>query len=412
LSHAGKAWTTSKGLEMEVPGPMPKSIGDILPASILEHVRTTYEPVALDEAVVDPTWTDDPYITANRPRSVVCFPILRQLTIVGIFYLENNSGRGMFTPRRLALLEFLAHQAANSLEHAKLYAALARENTDRRRAEQVLRKSEERLRRLVETTDVIPWEFDGETNTFTFVGVQAEKRFGWPASFWTKPNFLKENVHPDDRVEAIAAFTRACADGKHPGVDFRIIAQDGQPYWLHMVVGLVEHENGQRFLSGFFFDITERKESEQTLRDKLKIIERQKNDIRALSTPLLDVSENIVAMPVFGELDDERAGRIMDVLLDTITKRNIRGAILDLTGVASIGNSTAEHIGRIVRAVELLGARAIVAGIRADVARAIVSLDVGLGRIETRASMKDALRVMMNGQGSRDIHRNQGGSSR
>ncbi len=412
LNHAGKAWTTSKGLEIEVPGPVPKSMGDILPASILEHVRTTYEPVTLDEAVVDATWTDDPYISANRPRSIVCFPILRQLTIVGMFYLENNSGRGMFTPRRLALLEFLAHQAANSLEHAKLYSALARENTERRRAEQVLRKSEERLRRLVETADVIPWEFDADTNTFTFVGAQAEKRFGWPATFWSRPNFLKENVHPDDRDKALATFARACADGKHPGLDFRVIAQDGQAHWLHMVIGLVEQENGQRFLSGFFFDITERKESERTLRDKLNIIERQKNDIRTLSTPLLDVSENIVAMPVLGELDEERARRIMDVLLDTITKRNIRGAILDLTGVASISNSTAEHIGRIVRAVELLGARAIVAGIRADVARAIVSLDVGLGRIETRASMKDALRMLMVGPGGRDLQKTSGRSSR
>lgn len=412
LSHAGKAWSTSKGLEIEVPGPVAKSIGDILPASILEHVRTTYEPVRLDEAVVDTTWTDDPYITSNRPRSVVCFPILRQLTIVGMFYLENNSGRGMFTPRRMALLEFLAHQAANSLEHAKLYAALARENTDRRRAEQVLRKSEERLRRLVETADVIPWEVDADTHTFTFVGAQAEKRFGWPASMWTKSNFLKDNVHPDDRSAAITAFTRACAEGKHPGLDFRLMSQDGHPIWLHMVIGLVEQENSQRFLSGFFFDITERKENERMLHDKLDIIERQKNDIRALSTPLLDVSENIVAMPVLGELDEERASRIMDVLLETITKRSIRGAILDLTGVASVSNATAEHIGRIVRAVELIGARAIVAGIRADVARALVSLDVGLGRIETRASMKDALRVMMVSARARDIAKAPGRSSR
>jgi GAF domain-containing protein/tetratricopeptide (TPR) repeat protein len=286
LNHAGKAVATSKGLEIEVPGPLVKSIGDILPASIIEHVRSTHESVCLDEAVADRTWADDPYIASNRPRSVVCFPIMRQSTIVGMFYLENNAARGIFTPRRLALLEFLANQAAISLEHAKLYADLARENTERRRAEQVLR-------------------------------------------------------------------------------------------------------------------------------DKIDIIERQKNNIRALSTPLLDVAEGIVAMPVLGELDEDRASRIMDVLLDTITKRNIRSAILDLTGVSSIGNATAEQIGRIVRAVELVGARAIVAGIRADVARAIISLDVGLGRIETRASMKDALRVLVqNAPTSQTVRKNQSRSSR
>jgi len=413
LNHAGKAVTNSKGLEVEVPGPAGQAIGDFLPLTIVDHVRTTHEPVCLDDAVVDRTWADDPYISANRPRSVVCFPIMRQSTIVGLFYLENNTGRGMFNPRRLALLEFLANQAAISLEHAKLYADLARENTDRRRAEQVVRRSEERLRRLVETADVIPWEIDAETNLFTFVGAQAEKRLGWPSSAWNKPNFLHECVHPDDRHETLNAFARAGSEGKHQGLDFRMIAMDGEIVWLHMVVGSVEQENGQRVISGFFFDITERKESEQTLRDKLEIIERQKNDIRALSTPLLDVSEGIVAMPVLGELDEDRASRIMDVLLETITRRTVRAAILDLTGVSSINNATAEQIGRIVKAVELVGARAIVAGIRADVARAIIALDVGLGQIETRASMKDALRVLMKPSAPQRITpKNQSGSSR
>ncbi len=395
LNHAGKAVTTSKGLEIEVPGPTVKSIGDILPASIIEHVRTTHEPVCLDEAVVDRTWADDPYIASNRPRSVVCFPIMRQSTMVGMFYLENNAARGIFTPRRLALLEFLANQAAISLEHAKLYADLARENTERRRAEQILRKSEERLRRLVEIADVIPWEIDADSASFTFLGAQAEKRLGWPASLWKNPNFLRDYLYPEDRDEALAAFARACVDGKHPGIDFRFLAENGDPIWFHMVIGSVEQENSQRILSGFFFDITERKQGEKTLRDKIEIIERQKDDIRALSTPLLDVSDGVVAMPVFGELDEDRASRIMDVLLETITKRNIRSAILDLTGVSSVSNVTAEQIGRIVRAVELVGARAIVAGIRANVARAIISLDVGLGHIETRATMKDALRVLV-----------------
>lgn len=413
LNHAGRAMTTSKGLDIEVPGPTGQSLEDCLPLRIIDHVRVTHESVCLDDAALDRTWADDPYISANRPRSIVCFPILRQSTIVGLLYLENNAARGMFTARRLALLEFLANQAAISLEHAKLYAEVARENTDRRRAEQVLRRSEERLRRLVETADVIPWEIDAETGIFTYVGAQAEKRLGWPFAAWNKPHFLKECVHPEDQQETLAAFTRTCSEGKHPGLDFRLLAMNGQAVWLHMVVGSVEQENGERVISGFFFDITERKESEQTLLDKLAIIERQKNDIRALSTPLLDVSEGIVAMPVLGELDEDRASRIMDVLLETITRRNVRGAILDLTGVSSINNATAEQIGRIVRAVELVGARAIVAGIRADVARAIVTLDVGLGQIETRASMKDALRVLVRPMSApRMATKNQSGSSR
>jgi anti-anti-sigma regulatory factor len=66
-------------------------------------------------------------------------------------------------------------------------------------------------------------------------------------------------------------------------------------------------------------------------------------------------------------------------------------AILDLTGVSAVDAATAEHLVRLVRAVELVGARAVVVGIRSEVARAVVSLGLDLGRVEVRASLRDAL---------------------
>ncbi|MDC3957706.1 GAF domain-containing protein [Polyangium jinanense] len=394
LSHAGRALVTSQGLDIEVPGGRARELSTLLPASVVGYVRRTREPILLDDATAEPMFSADPYIARARPRSVLCIPITRQAELIGIFYMENNLVPGAFTPRRLSLLEFLAAQAAISLDHAKLYADLARENTERRRTEQTLRRSEERMRRLVEIAGVIPWEADAETERFTYVGPQAEEGLGWPTSAWYKANFLRDHAHPEDRDLALAAFTRASADENPGGVEYRLRTKDGRAVWLHMVVSVAEREGGQRLLSGFFFDVTARKHAEETLREQLEIIHRQREDIRTLSTPLLDVWDGVVAMPVLGALDESRAARAMDVLLSTITQRTVHCAILDLTGVASVDAVTAEHLLRIVRAVELLGARALIVGIQPEVARTIVSLGIGLGRVETRATLKDALQTL------------------
>ncbi|WP_170319319.1 GAF domain-containing protein [Polyangium spumosum] len=394
LAHAGRALVTSQGLDIEVPGGRARDLATLLPESVLGYVRRTREPILLDDATAEPMFSADPYIARARPRSVLCMPITRQTELVGIFYMENNLVPGAFTPRRLSLLEFLAAQAAISLDHAKLYADLARENNERRRTEQTLRRSEERMRRLVEIAGVIPWEADAETERFTYVGPQAEERLGWPTSAWYKPNFLRDHAHPEDRELALSAFTRAAAHESPGGLEVRLCTKDGRAVWLHMVVSVAEREGGQRLLSGFFFDVTARKHAEETLREQLEIIHRQREDIRTLSTPLLDVWDGVVAMPILGALDASRAARAMEVLLGTIAQRAVHCAILDLTGVATVDPVTAEHLLRIVRAVELLGARAVVVGIQAEVARTLVSLDIGLGRVETRASLKDALQKL------------------
>jgi PAS domain S-box-containing protein len=393
LQHAGRAFASSQGLEIEVPGPIARDVHPLLPESIVGYVRRTREAILLDDATAQPMYSSDPYVARTRPRSVLCMPIVRQTELVGVFYMENNLVPGAFTARRLSLLEFLAAQAAISLDHAKLYADLARENGERRRTEGTLRKSEERLRRLVDIANVIPWEADAETELFTYVGPQAEDRLGWPTSAWYKPNFLRDHTHPADRPLALAAFVRACAEGAHGDLEYRLLTRDGRAVWLHMVVSLAAREDGQRLLSGFFFDVTTRKDAEATLRDKIAIIDQQREDIRTLSTPLLDVWEGVVAMPMLGVLDEDRAGRAMDVLLKTIAQRSVSCAILDLTGVSLVDAPTAEHLVRLVRAVELLGARAIVVGIRADVARMLVSLGIGLDRVETRATLREALRA-------------------
>ena len=112
----------------------------------------TQEKVILDDASAENLFSEDEYVRQRHPRSVLCLPLVKQTKLVGVLYLENSLAAGVFTPKRLAMLELLASQAAISLDHGRLYAELTQENSDRRKAEDALRASEERWRKLFETS--------------------------------------------------------------------------------------------------------------------------------------------------------------------------------------------------------------------------------------------------------------------
>src|SRR6476620_8347123 len=106
-----------------------------LPESLFRYVVRTLESVILDDASVRNLFSKDEYVRQRRPRSVLCLPLVKQLKLVGILYLENSLAPRVFTPKRLAILEMLASQAAISLDHARLYADLGRLNAELRRSE-------------------------------------------------------------------------------------------------------------------------------------------------------------------------------------------------------------------------------------------------------------------------------------
>ena len=92
-----------------------------LPLGIVNFVLHTRESVVLDDAMADPRFSRDRYLTRVRPYSVLCAPLVRQGRITGVLYLENDLNRGAFTPARLGLISHVAAQAAISVENARLY---------------------------------------------------------------------------------------------------------------------------------------------------------------------------------------------------------------------------------------------------------------------------------------------------
>lgn len=127
------------------------------------------------------------------------------------------------------------------------------------------------------------------------------------------------------------------------------------------------------------------------LQRRLSVIEEQSTMIRALSTPIMEVSEGVLVLPLIGPVDSQRAEVIMETLLQRIVAAASRCVIIDVTGLESLEANTGASLARLTRSAALLGARCIITGVSPQMARTLVDLDAELGDIPTRRSLKDGL---------------------
>ena len=114
--------------------PLPEATG--IAIMLVNLVRRTGETVVLADAAVEGPFVEDPYIRRERPRSIVCTPLMNQARLTGVLYLENNLATGVFTADRAHVLQMIAAQAAIAVENARLFAEIARLK-DRLQAENV-----------------------------------------------------------------------------------------------------------------------------------------------------------------------------------------------------------------------------------------------------------------------------------
>ena len=131
---------------------------------------------------------------------------------------------------------------------------------------EALRESEERLRMLLETTNVIPWEADATTWKFTYVGPQAVRILGYPVDHWYEATFWPDHIHPDDVDAALSYCVEQSAVSTQYDFEYRMLAADGEIVWMHDIVSVIaQPEQGESaaVLRGFMIDITERKRAEE-----------------------------------------------------------------------------------------------------------------------------------------------------
>ncbi|WHH61370.1 STAS domain-containing protein [Petroclostridium sp. X23] len=131
------------------------------------------------------------------------------------------------------------------------------------------------------------------------------------------------------------------------------------------------------------------------VKEREEIILRQQQDMLELSTPVIQVWEGILAIPLIGTLDSKRTQMIMEKLLEMIVSTSSKVAIIDITGIPTVDTLVANHLLKTASATRLLGAELIITGISPVIAQTMIHLGVDLSGITTRAVMADGIKLAM-----------------
>ncbi|HEU4403907.1 MAG TPA: STAS domain-containing protein [Polyangiaceae bacterium] len=166
-------------------------------------------------------------------------------------------------------------------------------------------------------------------------------------------------------------------------------------FWETWYIPIRDERGAVAMVAGITLDVSAAKRAENELRAKLALIESQQRVINALSTPIIEVWDKVLTLPMLGVIDSARAAAMMASLLERINGTGARVAILDLTGIHEIDTATAAHVLKLIQAIRLLGAEGIITGIQPRVAQTMVALGLDLGSIVTRASLREGLRFCM-----------------
>jgi rsbT co-antagonist protein RsbR len=135
----------------------------------------------------------------------------------------------------------------------------------------------------------------------------------------------------------------------------------------------------------------ERQSQEAELETRLRTIEDQRAAIAELSSPVIEVWQGVLTLPVVGAVDTERATMMTSGLLDQVLRARAKLVIIDLTGMHGASAEICDHLVRMARCVRLLGSECAVSGMRADVARTLAELGSDIGELHSFPTLRAAL---------------------
>jgi PAS domain S-box-containing protein len=229
-----------------------------LPVSALHYVIRTGNRVLLEDASMRSLYSEDEYVRGKRPKSVFCLPILNQSKLIGALYLENNLTPCAFALERVAVLELLASQAAISLENASLYSGL-------QRSEAFLAEGQS----LSHTGSFGFTVSSGEI----FWSDETHNIFEYDRAVNPILKLVFQRIHPDD----IDFVQRTLDSTLEAWADFdfehRLLMPDGSVKHLHVIARASSPSSGNLQYVGAVTDITERKKTEQALRQSERHLE-------------------------------------------------------------------------------------------------------------------------------------------
>jgi rsbT co-antagonist protein RsbR len=135
--------------------------------------------------------------------------------------------------------------------------------------------------------------------------------------------------------------------------------------------------------------------SEIFLKTREEVILRQQQEMLELSTPVVELWNGVLALPLIGTLDSARTQIVMQNLLEAIVAKSADLAIIDITGVPTVDTLVAQHLLKTVAAARLMGADCVISGIRPQIAQTIIHLGVDLSGVLTKATLADAFQLAL-----------------
>jgi len=229
----------------------------------------------------------------------------------------------------------------------------------------------------------------GNKALLDYYGMTNEQLRGIIDAPFNEPDYTQQYVRDDIQV---------CETGKMLDIpEEPLTRHDGVVHVVHTVKHPLRDADGAvigKF--GISHDITEqrRREKEQEF-----VIDRQRQAITAMSTPIIEIWEGVLTMPLIGAMDSTRAAEIMDSLLRAISVRRADFNIIDLTGIEIIDTSTANNLLNLVRAAGLLGSTSLMSGISPSVSTTMVSLGIDVGPLRTFGTLRSALGFVLREKG-------------
>ena len=290
----------------------------------------------------------------------------------------------------------------NLLDHPQIQGLVInyRDISDRIKAEEEIRASEQRYRELYNLSPdvIITMDLMG---TLTSASPSVEVLTGYTYEEFEGRSLAEVMPldEPEDLTAATKFFEAAMQGQEMTDLEVRIKHKDGTYRWLNCRTRQLKQEDVPFGLLVIARDITERKEADEELRrsgEKLQdTVEKLRLSQEELSTPVVQIWDRVLALPLIGILDSPRAQRVMEVLLARVVETQSEMVILDVTGINSMDTEVTNNLVRTIQSTSLLGARCVVTGIKPDVAQSMSQLGLDIGKLVTKRDLQDGLRYAL-----------------
>jgi rsbT co-antagonist protein RsbR len=129
------------------------------------------------------------------------------------------------------------------------------------------------------------------------------------------------------------------------------------------------------------------------VQERERVIRQQQEAIRELSTPVLQVRERLVILPIIGVLDSQRARQLTEQLLSGIRTHRAKMVVIDITGVPEIDSTVANHLVQTVEASRLMGASVIITGLSSEIALTLVTIGVDLSKMNAVGDLQGGIEL-------------------